>query len=197
MKMQHVLTGALILLVGLIIGSVADHLWMLRTRQIETLRLEQRRQTEPLLRFDASLTEIPPTLSRTHRASVYVPAYSSIRVASGRTVVQLATTLSIHNPARDRPLILERIDYHNTEGQLVQTYLDRPVALKPFGVLEIFVPAEDTRGGAGANFLVDWAADGPMLEPVIEAVMIGTYGSTSYSFVSQGRTLNSSSHPQP
>ncbi len=66
----------------------------------------------------------------------------------------------------------------------------KQVALKPFGVLEIFVSAEDQRGGAGANFLVEWAADGPISEPVIETVMVGTaYSSTSYSFVSQGRNL--------
>ena len=55
--------------------------------------------------------------------------------------------------------------------------------------MEMFVPADDVRGGAGANFLVEWAADGPITEPAIEAVMIGTSGTTSYSFVSQGRRL--------
>ncbi len=188
--MKHAFIGGLILLVGLIIGSVADQLWTQRMTQAETIRLEQRWQAEPLLRFDASLTEAQLDAPRTHRASVYVPAYASIRVAHGRSVVQLAATLSIHNTSRDRPLILERIDYHNTEGQLVQAHLDRPVALKPFGVLEIFVSAEDQRGGAGANFLVEWASDGPISEPVIETVMVGTaYSSTSYSFVSQGRNL--------
>ena len=47
----------------------------------------------------------------------------------------------------------------------------------------------DLRGGTGPNFLVDWAADGPIAEPVVEAVMIGTQGATSYSFVSQGRAV--------
>jgi hypothetical protein len=61
------------------------------------------------------------------------------------------------------------------------------VALKPLGTIEMFVANEDLRGGTGANFVVDWAADGPMSEPVVEAVMIGVLGTTSYSFVSQGR----------
>jgi hypothetical protein len=62
------------------------------------------------------------------------------------------------------------------------------VALKPLGTIEMFVAKEDLRGGAGANFLVEWAADGPISEPVMEAVLIGVLGTTSYSFVSQGRT---------
>ncbi len=188
--MKHALIAALILLVGLVVGSLGDHLWDFRARQAEAVRMEQRRETEPLLRFGSSLAQVSLDAPRTHRASVYVPAYASVRVATGRTAVQLATTLSMHNTSREKPLILERIDYHGTDGQLVQAHLDRPVALKPFGVLEVFVSAEDKRGGAGANFLVEWAADGPISEPVIETVMAGTsYSSTSYSFVSQGRPL--------
>jgi hypothetical protein len=51
----------------------------------------------------------------------------------------------------------------------------------------MFVAREDRRGGTGANFVVDWAADGPISEPVIETVMIGTQGNATYSFVSSGR----------
>ncbi len=191
--MRHALTGALILLAGLVVGSVADQLWNLRARQADTVRLEQRRQTEPLLRFGSSLAQVSLDAQRAHRASVYVPAYASVRVGNGRSAVQLATTLSVHNTSRERPLILERIDYHSTDGQLVQAHLDRPVALKPFGVLEVFVSADDNRGGAGANFLVEWSADGPVPTPMIEAVMVGAYSSTGISFVSQSRTL----HPEP
>src|SRR3712207_4577881 len=109
--MKHAFIGGLILLLGLIIGSVADQLWTRRTTQAETIRMEQRRQAEPLLRFGASLPVAQLDAPRPPRASVYVPAYASIRMAHGRSMVQLAATLSIHNTSRDRPLILERIDY--------------------------------------------------------------------------------------
>jgi hypothetical protein len=91
------------------------------------------------------------------------------------------------------PLILERADYHNTEGELVQAYLAGPVALKPFGTVEMFVPRDDLRGGTGANFVVEWAAEGATSEPVIETVMMGSMGTTSYSFVSQGRSVRMAS----
>jgi hypothetical protein len=145
--------------------------------------------SDPLVLFASSLAEVPPSAAPTHRGIVYVPAYSSIRLGSGRAGVNLATTLSIHNSSRESPIILESVSYHNTEGELVQTYLERPVALRPLGTIEMFVPVDDLRGGTGANFVVEWASASPVTEPVIEAVMIGTIGTTSYSFVSQGRSL--------
>ena len=38
----------------------------------------------------------------------------------------------------------------------VQRYVDNPIALKPFGAIQIFIPAEDSRGGPAANFIVTW-----------------------------------------
>jgi hypothetical protein len=144
--------------------------------------------SNPVSMFQASLAEEAPAGTEI-RGTIYVPAYSAIRVGSGRGRIDLATTLSIHNTSREKPLLLERIDYHTTEGELVQSHLDRPVALKPLGTIEVFVGNADLRGGTGANFLVDWAADGPISEPAVEAVMIGAQGTTSYSFVSQGRAI--------
>lgn len=144
------------------------------------------RVTDPLHLFQASLTEPSPAGTQVRR-TVYVPAYPAIRIMSGRSRVDLATTLSIHNTSRDKPLVLERVGYHDTDGGLIEAYLEDSVALKPLGTIEMFVAGDDRRAGTGANFLVEWAADGPISEPVIEAVMIGTQGNATYSFVSQGR----------
>jgi hypothetical protein len=143
-------------------------------------------RTDPVHLFQTSLAETYPANAQVRR-TVYVPAYPAIRIMSGRSRIDLATTLSIHNTSRDKSLLLERVDYHDTDGELIQGYLEEPVALKPLGTIEMFVAGEDRRGGTGANFVVDWAADGPISEPVIEAVMIGTQGNATYSFVSPGR----------
>jgi hypothetical protein len=141
---------------------------------------------DPIALFQASLLEDSAAHVQVRR-SVYVPAYSTIRMMSGRARIDLATTLSIHNTSSDRALVLERVDYHDTDGRLIQSYLDAPVTLKPHGAIEMFVASDDRRAGMGANFVVDWAADGPISEPVIEAVMIGRQGGATYSFVSAGR----------
>lgn len=141
--------------------------------------------------FAASLVEPPPAAARVARGSVYVPAYAAIRIGGGKGRLELATTLSVHNVSRDAALVIERIDYHDTAGQRVQAFLPQPIALKPLATIEAFVPAEDVRGGSGANFIVDWAASGPIAPPAVEAVMIGAIGSASYSFVSVGRVIDS------
>ena len=116
--------------------------------------------------FAASLTEIPAGNASTAGA-IYVPVYSSIAVTPGRLRADFSVTLSIHNASQDKPLILKRIAYYDTGGVLVESYLAKPIALKPFGTVEIFIAQNDVRGGTGANFIVDWAAVGQIAEPVV------------------------------
>lgn len=144
-----------------------------------------------LTQFASSMAPMPDPASLSAKGAVYVPAYSSIRIGSGKTTLDLATTLSIHNVSDSAPLVLERIDYYDTAGSLVERYLPKPIAIRPFGTIEIFVAKEDTRGGAGANFLITWAGISAMPDPVVETVMIGSIGTNSYSFVSQGRAIRS------
>jgi hypothetical protein len=79
------------------------------------------RVADPILLFQASLADTPSTSAYVRR-TVYIPGYSTIRIMSGRGRIDLATTLSIHNTSRDKPLMLEQIDYHNTDGRLIHAY---------------------------------------------------------------------------
>jgi hypothetical protein len=119
----------------------------------------------------------------------YVPIHSSVRAGDGRTRIDLAVTLSVHNASETRPLVVTRIDYFDGAGHLVEHRLDKPVTLAPFATHEVFVAKADIRGGTGANFVVGWAADRAIAVPVIEAVMIGDFGNQSYAFVSEGRRI--------
>ncbi len=140
-----------------------------------------------LERFRSSLTDVPPALPV--EGAIYVPAYSSVLLSGGRVQANFTVTLSVHNASNAVPLVLRRIDYHDTSGRLVHAYLEKPVALKPFGTVEVAVPVTDLRGGTGANFYLEWAAEGAIAEPVAEAVMMGQIGAASYAFVSQGRAV--------
>ncbi len=150
----------------------------------------QQPHTDALVPFASSLVAPPDPASLSTKGSVYVPAYSSLRIGGGRAKMDFAVTLSIQNASEDKPLVIERIDYFDTSGGLVERYLAKPVAVRPLGTIEIFVAKEDTRGGTGANFVVGWAAAGAIAEPVIETVMISSQGNFSYSFVSQGRPIH-------
>ena len=143
----------------------------------------------PLAAFADSLTPMPMAASLTNKGLVYAPAYAALRTGSGKAKLDFAVTLSIQNASEDKPLVLFRIDYFDTSGKLVEKFLTDPVAVRPYGTVEIFVAKDDARGGTGANFIVGWAAAGTIAEPVIETVMISSAGNFSWSFVSQGRPI--------
>ncbi len=141
--------------------------------------------------FKDSLTAMPDASDLTAKGTIYVPTYSRVYGATSndRNLLQFSTTLRIDNTSATKPLVIERIEYYETSGKLVQSYLSEPLALRPFGTIEIVIPADDERGGVAANFIVAWSGSGPIAEPMVEAVMIGSQDNTSYSFVSPGRTI--------
>jgi hypothetical protein len=138
--------------------------------------------------FANSLTALP-TENVAATGSFYVPVYSSVSMSQGKVRADFSVTLSIHNASETRPLVLRRIAYFDTSGNMVESYLKGPVALKPFSTIEVFVPTTDIRGGTGANFVVDWAATDEIAEPVVEALMVGGIGSGHYAFTTQGRPV--------
>ena len=142
-----------------------------------------------LAMFADSLTELPREPS-TLRGRFYVPAHSSLLIGRGDTRLDLSVTLSIHNTSEKGALVIERIDYFNAAGQPIDKYLPRPIAIKPYGAIQIVIPQFDVRGGLGANFIVDWSSPQKIEEPIVEAVMIGGTGTQGHSFVSVGRKVS-------
>ena len=124
----------------------------------------------------------PPAVSRT----VYVPDYAHIYHGSERRRYALTTTLSIRNTDPDRSLTVRSVRYYNTHGDLARRFLESPRRLGPFGTLEFVIAEHDTSGGSGANFIVEWSANEPVSEPVIESVMISTRSGQGLSFTSRG-----------
>lgn len=122
--------------------------------------------------------------------TVYVPVYSHIFSRSERRRFNLTTTLSVRNADTSGSIVVEFADYYDSDGQLVHRYLESPRTLRPLGSLSVVVEEDDTRGGAGANFLVGWHASQPVNEPIIEAVMISTASANGISFLSRGVPIN-------
>jgi hypothetical protein len=122
--------------------------------------------------------------------SVYVPVYSHIYYGDDRRFVNLTITLSVRNTDEENPIAVRSVRYYDTAGTLVRTYVSQPERLGPMGTREFVVQEEDSSGGSGANFVVDWSAAQPVSEPVVEAVMIGTTGSQGISFSSVGRKVD-------
>lgn len=120
--------------------------------------------------------------------TVYVPAYSHI-YAQGGIAHQLETTLSIRNTDPEHSILLNSVDYYDTEGKQVKTFLDKAAKLGPLQTTAFLVEKQDNRGGSGANFIVTWSAKQPVYEPIVEAVMVGAPNNLPISFISHGRPL--------
>jgi hypothetical protein len=138
--------------------------------------------------FASAITTIPAGEANVTGA-FYVPAYSSVSMSQGKLRADFSVTLSIHNASETKPLVLKRIAYFDGNGKQVDSYLKQPVAVKPFGTVEIYIPEQDVRAGTGANFVVDWASVGEIAEPVVECLMFGSVGNRHFSFISQGRAI--------
>ena len=120
--------------------------------------------------------------------TIYVPAYSEIYYDDGRKI-ELAVTLSIHNTDFEHPIIITSVRYYNTQGQLVNEYLQQPHSLEPLASTDFFVDASAQSGGIGTNFIVEWVAEQPVYESIVETVMLNTSATQGVSFTSAGRVI--------
>lgn len=122
--------------------------------------------------------------------TLYVPVYSHIyHYNKQEHVINLSATLSIRNTDLTNSIIITSVRYYNTDGQMVRQDVKSPVELKPLASTDFFIAADDTSGGSGANFIVEWVAEKKVYEPVVEAVMISTSSSQGISFVSPAKVL--------
>jgi hypothetical protein len=123
------------------------------------------------------------------RRVVYVPAYSHIFLQDSRSPIDLAVTLSVRNTDPQYPIVVTAVRYYDDQGTLVRRFLDRPVRLGPLASASYVVEDRDRTAGVGANFIVEWTADRPVTEPLVEAVMISGASALGISFTSRGWPL--------
>ncbi len=121
--------------------------------------------------------------------TIYVPIYSHIYVRDKSHVINLTATLSIRNTDARNSIRITSVRYYGTDGAQVREYINEPLRLTPMASTDFVVTEDDTSGGAGANFIVEWSASAEVTEPVVEAVMISTASQQGISFVSAGRVI--------
>jgi hypothetical protein len=129
------------------------------------------------------------SLPRANPQTIYLPIYSQIYSANNADPIHLAVTLSVRNTDARASIVLLRASYHDSGGKLVREYLETPVRIAPLAAATLFVAEGNTQGGSGASFLVEWLADGPVSEPVVEAVHVNTLGGQGLVFTTWGRPL--------
>ena len=121
--------------------------------------------------------------------TIYVPIYSHIYYENSEKSLDLAATLSIRNTDLTNPIIVTSVRYYDSAGNFLKEYLDQPVELNRLASIDFVVNRTDKKGGAGANFIVEWLSVTTVSEPILEAVMISAVGNQSISFISRGKLI--------
>lgn len=116
---------------------------------------------------------------------IYVPAYTYATSGGGRRI-KLATTLTIHNVSAKSRITIRSVEYHDSPGEKVRSYLAEPQVLRPLQTAEFVVSEADDAPGAGANFIVSYDTAEDIQPPLVEAVMVGNTGAGWLSFTSRG-----------
>lgn len=119
--------------------------------------------------------------------TLYVSVYSNIYSAPKAVRLELATMLSLRNTDPNSSITILKADYYDTSGKLVDSYIKKPLVLKPLESSYIYLKEYDKRGGPGANFIVKWQADKKVNQPIIEAIMFSTRH--GISFVCPGQII--------
>lgn len=131
--------------------------------------------------------EVKVELSKGQR--IYVPAYSHIYSGNKERPFLLTVTLSIRNIDPTSIINVTLVDYYETQGKLLKSYIDSPIILKPLESLRYVIPERDKSGGSGANFIVEWHSEKLINRPIIESIMIGAQSQQGISFTSRGREI--------
>ena len=121
---------------------------------------------------------------------VYVSVYSHVYSGPKLLKFQLAGMLNIRNTDAQHPIVITQVDYYDTKGELVDAYIEKPLTLEPLETTYFHVKDYDERGGAGANFMVNWKAETPVSPPIIESVMLGTKSGQGVSFICPGQVIS-------
>jgi len=142
-----------------------------------------------LLCLSGLLGETPAGVNGARGQTLYVPVYSEIPFGDRDRTLELTVTLSIRNIDRKALVMVRKVDYYNSKGEFVRSYIQEPRALPPLAAVEFIIKASDRSGGISAGFVVEWESENLCVPPVVEAVMISTVSARGISFLSPARIV--------
>ncbi len=122
---------------------------------------------------------------------LYVPVYSEIYSIGHHRTERLSSTLSIRNVNPDGEFYITRLEYYDTEGNILKEIKasQLPIKVNNLETKNHVVALYDDKGGVGANFILEWRSSKPIVEPMVETIMISTESNWGLSFTSTSKTL--------
>jgi len=124
--------------------------------------------------------------------TLYVPCYTSFMSGShaGSHAFEAKPTIFIHNTDQNNPINIVRMDFYNTNGKLVEKYLQQPQKLNANSATRINVKELLTgEEGSGAHFIIQWQAPNKVVEPLVQTWFVGAVGTRGYSYTSPARVI--------
>lgn len=138
--------------------------------------------------FNSETLKIPDTGRKKLRGQVlYMPVYSNIPFLTKQRF-DLSAFLAIHNTDLKNKIKITKIDFFNTDGKLIKSFISSDQQLNPLATMIFTIPQAD-QSGTGANFLVEWMADQQVNEPLVESIMQDLSGNKGLAFLSTGRVI--------
>lgn len=119
----------------------------------------------------------------------YLSVYSQIYSLTEHTTHNLTATISMRNTSISDTIYIKKAAYYSTKGELIRSYFDKTIFLKPLETVEIVIEEKDEEGGTGTNFIFDWFKRPNSTEPLFEGVMISTSGQQGLSFTTKGQRI--------
>lgn len=120
---------------------------------------------------------------------VYVPIYRHLKRQGTSIPVDLLVTLAVRNTDEHNPIRIESARSFDASGASLVTHIQQPIEVPPMAVHTIIATSLDIAGGSAASFLVDWSAEVPVREPLVEALMVSSHAARGISFRSVGQVL--------
>ncbi len=110
----------------------------------------------------------------------YLPVYSDIYQQDGTKRYPITITISIRNTSLIDSAYIQSTLYYDSYGKLLHSYIDSMILLSPLESIEFVVEEKEKLGGAGANFIIEWAATKYSDQILIQAIMVNAYNGFSF-----------------
>lgn len=118
--------------------------------------------------------------------TTYISVYSQIYSKTEPTAHDLTATISIRNINQKDSIFINKAEYFDTKGNSIHKYFDKTIFIAPMETIQFVIDEADNAGVTGSYFIFDWQLDEGLNEPLIEGLMISSYGLQGLSFTTRG-----------
>ncbi|MEW5723390.1 MAG: DUF3124 domain-containing protein [Thermodesulfobacteriota bacterium] len=130
-----------------------------------------------------------PATGQSRGQTVYLPVYSHIYYGDRARKINLTVTASVRNTDPAATVTITSVKYYDSNGVLIEDYLEAPQDLGPLAAARWLVAESDLKGGSGACFVIKWKASQKVSPPVVQGIMIGTVSTQGISFLTEGQVI--------